>query len=147
MKKFMKEVREEVACMEEKLKKVFPRMEKMSDRGAKGTSLLVIILLGIAAIVAVLTVVILINEVAINLGFYDLVGGAIFWGGVIIVITVVMSNEVEKFGVLTTAIKTIMFIAILKVLGEATGSDTSVVDMLLKWIAEAPQTIKNFLEE
>ena len=64
---------------------------------------------------------------------------------VIAVISVMVLDEINKRGILTSILKILCIIIIVKVIGEMLGADTKDIDSILKWIVDVPNLISREL--
>ena len=57
----------------------------------------------------------------------------------------ILVDEIQKNGMISAIARILFIVFLLKIAGEMTGVDTEAIDMVLKWIANIPNLIANFL--
>ena len=103
------------------------------------------ILLMILAAVLMLLILPRTMKITMYYFYYILVKIKIFQVMVVVVFAGILVDEIQKNGMISAIARMLFIVFLLKIAGEMTGVDTEAIDMVLKWIANIPNLIANFL--
>ena len=84
-------------------------------------------------------------EITIFYFYYILIKFKMLHVMVIVALIGILVDEIQKKGMISAIARILFIVFLLKIAGEMTGVDTEAIDMVLKWIANIPNLIANFL--
>lgn len=84
-------------------------------------------------------------EITIFYFYYILIKFKMLHVMVIVALIGILVDEVQKNGLISAIERMLFIVILLKLAGEMAGINTETIDMVLKWIANIPNLIANFL--
>ena len=140
MKKFNEKVRQAVCFTDKKLGER-SRMWSAASNAEKIAFAIIMVLAGITMAIMLSGILKAMVYASTSLWGKENIRMAI----VIAVISVMVLDEINKRGILTSILKIICIVTLVKIIGELTGSDTKTIDSILKWIVDVPNLISKEL--
>ena len=132
-----KKFRSVVSNVNQKIGKNFSIWNKLNKRN----KILLSALLAILMLLMVPKTV----EITIFYFYYILIKFKMLHVMVIVALIGILVDEIQKNGMRSAIARILFIVFLLKIAGEMTGVDTEAIDMVLKWIANIPNLIANFL--
>lgn len=132
-----KKFRSVVSNVNQKIGKNFSIWNKLNKRN----KILLSALLAILMLLMVPKTV----EITIFYFYYILIKFKMLHVMVIVALIGILVDEIQKNGMISAIARMLFIVFLLKIAGEMTGVDTEAIDMVLKWIANIPNLIANFL--
>lgn len=140
MKKFNEKVRQAVCFTEKKLGER-SRMWSEASNTEKIAFAIIMVLAGVAMAIMLSRSLKAMVYVSTSLWGNEAMTRSV----VIAVIAVMLLDEINKRGILTSILKILCIIIIVKVIGEMSGADTKAIDDVLAWIVDVPNLISKEL--
>ena len=140
MKKFNEKVRQAVCFTDKKLGER-SRMWSAASNAEKIAFAIIMVLAGVAMAIMLSGILKTMVYASTSLWGKENIRRAI----VIAVISVMVLDEINKRGILTSILKILCIVTLVKIIGELTGSDTKTIDSILKWIVDVPNLISREL--
>lgn len=132
-----KKFRSVVSNVNQKIGKNFSIWNKLNKRN----KILLSALLAILMLLMVPKTV----EITIFYFYYILIKFKMLHVMVIVALIGILVDEVQKNGLISAIERMLFIVILLKLAGEMAGINTETIDMVLKWIANIPNLIANFL--
>ena len=132
-----KKFRSVVSNVNQKIGKNFSIWNKLNKRNK--------ILLSVLLAILMLLIVPKTVEITIFYFYYILIKFKMLHVMVIVALISILIDEVQKNGLISAIERMLFIVILLKIAGEMAGINTEAIDMVLKWIANIPNLIANFL--